>query len=224
MTSSPIRIVARQQRSRRTERALLDAAIDLFRTRGVEAVTVAEIAAAAQLAPATIYRRFGDKEGLLRAAFARFVAEALKVVEQAPIPKSKRPFTAVATEMVVFVLRFSQANQTILQSAYARALVDDFYTGELILLRTRVFDFLTTLSLAHGDEIRHPQPELAVNFVLRQSMAMLSARIEAHRLEVGGGMADDRVFLCELLRSILAYLGVPFNMRSINASLSANGF
>lgn len=46
-------------------RRVQDAALDLFEERGYAAVTVDEIAAAAAVGPATIYRGFGTKEGVV---------------------------------------------------------------------------------------------------------------------------------------------------------------
>src|SRR5512139_2726485 len=114
--------MCRQDRSRRTEQALLDAALALFRERGVEAVTVGDIAAAAGVAPATIYRRFGDKEGLLKEAFARFTEGALEMLEVAPPVRPHRHFVALVADVTALVVRFSQANQRLLQSSYAKAL------------------------------------------------------------------------------------------------------
>jgi len=60
-------IEARQDRSRRTMRRILDAAVRLFVAQGYEATTVARIAHEADIAPGSIYRRFSDKDALLKA-------------------------------------------------------------------------------------------------------------------------------------------------------------
>ncbi|MEV0644159.1 helix-turn-helix domain-containing protein [Phytomonospora sp. NPDC050363] len=46
-------------------RTIQERALDLFDERGFGAVTIEEIAAAAEVSPATVYRYFGTKEGLL---------------------------------------------------------------------------------------------------------------------------------------------------------------
>lgn len=219
----PPRPVSRQARSRRTEQALLDAALALFVERGVDAVPVGDIAAAAGVAPATIYRRFGDKEGLVREAFARFVDNALALLDAAPAAPARQGFVPLVADVTALVLGFSQANQRILQSAYAKALADDFYASRLVLLRARVFALLKERFLRHAGDIRHPEPAVAIDFALRQAVAMLSARIEAGRLEVDGGANDDRTFLRELLRSILSYLQVPYTEQAIDHALAARG-
>lgn len=68
----PVRPVALQERSRRTQRAILDAAARLLEEQGPEALTIAAVSARANVAGATVYRRFGDKEGLLAAIQAEF--------------------------------------------------------------------------------------------------------------------------------------------------------
>jgi AcrR family transcriptional regulator len=65
---------------------VIDAAIGLLDREGRDAVTTRGVAAAAGLQPPTIYRLFGDKDGLLDAVaeygFAKFLAE--KHVDPAP--------------------------------------------------------------------------------------------------------------------------------------------
>lgn len=219
----PARPAPRQDRSRRTEQALLDAALALFRERGVDAVTVGEIAAAAGVAPATIYRRFGDKEGLLKEAFARFVTDALAMLDAAPAPAGRPGFVSLVADVTALVWGFSQANQRLLQSSYAKALADDFYAGHLVTLRARVFALLRERFLLRTAEIGHPEPARAIDFALRQAVAMLSARLEAGRLEVRDGTMDDATFVRELLRSILAYLQVPYTAADIDRALAARG-
>ena len=51
--------------------AVLDAARDLFSRRGIDSVTIAEIAARASLSASTIYAAFKSKEGILRELMRR---------------------------------------------------------------------------------------------------------------------------------------------------------
>ncbi|HET8706095.1 MAG TPA: helix-turn-helix domain-containing protein [Pseudomonadales bacterium] len=213
---------SQQERSRRTEQILLDSALQLFRERGVDAVTVGDIASVAGVAPATIYRRFGDKDGLLREAFARFVLDSLKMLELAPAVKHPH-FIQLVADVTALVLTFSRTNQRLLQSSYAKALVDSFYTEQLVTLRSRTVKMLKDFFLQFTDQIGHEKPGVAIDFALRQAMAMVTARMEAGQLEVEQGAIPDAVFVRELMRSILSYLKVSFTAQAIDKALRARG-
>lgn len=55
----------REQWRRTAMRTIQERALDLFDERGFGAVTIEEIAAAAEVSPSSVYRYFGTKEGLL---------------------------------------------------------------------------------------------------------------------------------------------------------------
>ncbi|MQY27942.1 hypothetical protein NRB56_35250 [Nocardia sp. RB56] len=55
----------RDRKRERTRRSLLEAAVELFETRGYEATTVADIAAAAEVGTRTFFNYFESKEELL---------------------------------------------------------------------------------------------------------------------------------------------------------------
>ena len=55
----------RERKRRRTRRALVDAAVDLFDRQGYDQTTVAEIAAGAQVSPRSFFSYFGSKEEIL---------------------------------------------------------------------------------------------------------------------------------------------------------------
>ncbi|NGP04813.1 TetR/AcrR family transcriptional regulator [Rhodococcus sp. 14C212] len=55
----------REQWRRSAMRTIQERALDLFDERGFNAVTIEEIAAAAEVSPSSVYRYFGTKEGLL---------------------------------------------------------------------------------------------------------------------------------------------------------------
>ncbi len=60
-------------------RTIQERALDLFDERGFDAVTIEEIAAAAEVSPSSVYRYFGTKEGLIVAdEFDSWSQEALE--------------------------------------------------------------------------------------------------------------------------------------------------
>jgi len=65
----------KQARSLETVQRLLDAAEQLLETEGLEAATVPAIAKKARVSVGVVYRRFPDKDTLLRAVWERFLAQ-----------------------------------------------------------------------------------------------------------------------------------------------------
>lgn len=63
--SSPETQDGRTRRRFAAMRRVQEAALDLFEARGFAAVTIEEIAAAAEVGPATVYRNFGSKERIV---------------------------------------------------------------------------------------------------------------------------------------------------------------
>ena len=66
----------RSERAEATRRRVLDAAVRLFVERGYHSTTIESIAAAADVSVETIYKRFGSKAGMLKAARDAAVADA----------------------------------------------------------------------------------------------------------------------------------------------------
>lgn len=70
----------RERKRQRTYRAVSDAAVALFLERGFDAVSVAEVAAAADISKPTLFRYFPAKEDLVLHRFADHEDEAARVV------------------------------------------------------------------------------------------------------------------------------------------------
>ncbi|GAA4502708.1 TetR family transcriptional regulator [Actinoallomurus oryzae] len=71
----------RERRRVKARRTIQERALDLFDERGFDAVTIEEIAAAAEVSPSSVYRYFGTKEGLLVAdEFDSMSQEALEEI------------------------------------------------------------------------------------------------------------------------------------------------
>ncbi|MFF2306929.1 TetR/AcrR family transcriptional regulator [Streptomyces sp. NPDC058128] len=70
----------RERKKARTRQALSDAAVTLFLERGFDAVSVAEVAAAAEVSKPTLFRYFPAKEDLVLHRFADHQDESARVV------------------------------------------------------------------------------------------------------------------------------------------------
>ncbi len=70
----------RARKKARTRDAIADAAISLFLAHGFDAVSVADIAAVAEVSKPTLFRYFAAKEDLVLHGFADHLGEAARVV------------------------------------------------------------------------------------------------------------------------------------------------
>ncbi|MEU9073715.1 TetR family transcriptional regulator [Kitasatospora sp. NPDC004745] len=80
MSTSESETGLRALKKQRTRRAIAEVAIALFLERGFDQVSVAEIAAAAEVSKPTLFRYFGSKEELVLHRFADHLGEAGRVV------------------------------------------------------------------------------------------------------------------------------------------------
>jgi AcrR family transcriptional regulator len=76
----------RERKKQQTRRLIAEAAWGLFADRGFDRVTVAEVAAAAQVAPATVFNYFPSKEDLFFSRLEAFGERLLEAVGGRPAP------------------------------------------------------------------------------------------------------------------------------------------
>ncbi|CAL9499034.1 MULTISPECIES: TetR/AcrR family transcriptional regulator [unclassified Streptomyces] len=76
----------RERKKQRMYRTLSDTAVELFLEKGFDAVSVAEVAAAAEVSKPTLFRYFPAKEDLVLYRIADHEDEAARVAVQGPTP------------------------------------------------------------------------------------------------------------------------------------------
>ncbi|MEV7806354.1 TetR family transcriptional regulator [Microbispora sp. NPDC088329] len=87
----------RERKKQRTRDALIDAALDLFLSRGYEATTIDQIAAEVEVSPRTFFRYFASKEDVALSLTAD--EQEMFLAELVSRPPSESPFTALSQSM-----------------------------------------------------------------------------------------------------------------------------
>ena len=96
----------RERKKRATREAILDAARRLFVERGFDAVTVAEVAAAADVSEKTVFNHFATKEDLVTAGGEERRAALIEAIKARPPGTSvMEPFRALSLELLDAVAR-----------------------------------------------------------------------------------------------------------------------
>jgi AcrR family transcriptional regulator len=85
------------RRGERFRRAVLAATVGLIAAEGIEAATVAAVAAAAGVHETSIYRNFGTWENLVREAVEQHTDSALTVPDTGSVEQDLRQYTASLT-------------------------------------------------------------------------------------------------------------------------------
>jgi AcrR family transcriptional regulator len=174
------------------------------------------IAARAGLSVGVVYRRFRDKDALLRATYERFFGRALEGNRAALAPArwEGQGAEAVVAAVVAGVVRGHVQHRALLRAllAYAESHADPAFHRRVAALNAAAAAQVTTLLDARAAEIGHPEPPLAVGLALGVVGAMLHRWIQTDAgAEPGDGLyanVDATRLATELTRMVLAYLGI----------------
>jgi AcrR family transcriptional regulator len=204
----------RQARSRRTLERLLAATIDVMKDEGLAGVTVPEVAARAGVSTGSIYRRFVDKDALIRAAFLRFL-EASQIASRESLAPER--FAALSLGRTLRGLCRGLVRQ---YRAYPKLLkaLDQFLDvqADAAFREQALSGIADNARLAVGlllpfrDRIASDDPERAITFALLSAttviemQALHSAALWARMLPL-----DDEALAVEAARAMAAYLTSP---------------
>ena len=206
---------AHQARSRESLARLLKAAAEVLNKEGLEGATIPRIAARAGLSPGTVYRRFPDKDALLREVCLRLLEGNYKHSKELLAPErwTGKSLAEMARYVIAMSLKGHQTHRGLLRALLFFTLQhpDAAFVRKSEEFEWQVFRQVGDLMLTRRSEIRHPDPESAVKF------AMLMVGVTANGvLILPRGPSELSRFLPdveaqlerELPRMILRYLGI----------------
>lgn len=202
-----------QQRSRDTVDRLLAATVKALDQDGLEGAVVPKIAALAGVAPASIYRRFPDKDALLREAFLHLLRSS-NTGNREHLHTMLLRDTLEASAAQLMELLFAQYRRhPRLMRALMRFLESEGaseFASEVRLHIAENIEQVVEVLQAFRLEIRHRFPRRALQFaVLSAAGAIESFALEPVSLWQTVLPMSDRQFQAEQARSFVAYLRQP---------------
>jgi AcrR family transcriptional regulator len=193
---------ATRARTRAASHARIEqAALELFRQRGFDRVTVEDVCAAAKVAPATFYRHFGTKEEVVfayREGFAAVLGDAIG--SAADLPEADR--------LPAILMRFAEFLQA---QADVLAVRDEIVLDHPRLMQRtlavqREFEEVLAGGLAR---LRgRPGPDSAARLEAGVGMVVLRVAVREWRQEGGSLLAATRRGLADLT-GVVGRLPVP---------------
>jgi AcrR family transcriptional regulator len=213
----------RQKRSRESLRRMLDAAEVVVAKYGIEGATLPRIAAQARITPTNVYRRFRNKDALIRAVFQRLTDRSSAEVNSQFDPETVRPIGLIqfSRNVIAGMVNGYRANAALSRATveyserhWEAAFIRKARAAEAQSLRQMVATFLIW-----RDQITHPDPEYAIRFAFLMMGFALREVILFERRQIFADvlLLDDDSLKQELPQFFLRYLGVKEGAESLTA-------
>ena len=160
----------------------------------------------AGVSAASIYRRFTDKDGLLREVFERFFARSTKSNEAALAPERWRckSLESSAYTLISGMVSAYRQRRGLLRAviAYGEQHPSAAFRRRPFELRKRSVAAIERIVLLHANEIKHPDPE-GVHFGMQLIALALKERVLPASGKDGRGALSDEELQNELSRMFL---------------------
>lgn len=198
-----------QSRSQETLDRILDAAEQVLGEKAFGEATLAEIMERAGVTVGAFYRRYPDKNALLRHLDERFFGEMLSrgelLFDEARWPNA--PARNIIEEFTTQAVQVYSARRGLLRSLFLRARTDTILQQSALHVNEQFIKRLRALLLARRSQIRHPDPERAIELGFMMTIGAL------RELVVFGETwpappAPTAPLAAEIARMYCGYLGI----------------
>jgi AcrR family transcriptional regulator len=204
-----------QARGRRTLERLLDAAEYILEHDGLEAATVPAIAERAGVSVGNVYKRFPDKDALMRAVYERFFQRSAESNRTALTPERWKNSSAeqIVRSLVRGMVHAYTQHRALLSALvqYAESHADREFRLHAEALRADAFERITALLLTRRKDVGHADPKKAAEFALVVVGLVLRGTLMKQPNQLHPYASSPEKLARELTRMVLAYLEVPIS-------------
>lgn len=197
----------------KTKEAIIEAAIELFTTKGFKGTTIRDIAARAKLNPANISYYFQGKQGLLEACLVSFFEPYLTLLEEEKKKVDWEDPQVCLHRAIRKVLVFQSDNHLLTRLVWREITIDSQVSREIIssyLMKERYYlKALTSSALGENHSA------LPVSMMIIQIKGMLSTPFlnSQYVSEVWGMHPKDPYFIEKYYESVIDWIQAAVNVQ-----------
>lgn len=201
----------RQDRSRRTLEAVLDAVEALIAERGVDVLKLGDIAARAGYTTGAIYARFRDKEALLEQLYDRFVGRAIEAMDEgyAALTAAGVDLAAALTLWVRMLIAHQRQNWSLHNAFLTRIQTEERYRLRSRELTLHAAWVLRQVMEPHRDRIAHDDLDRAAGMAVLILYAAIERAITLREPASVYLPTSDDALVAELVGVLRAYWETP---------------
>lgn len=198
----------KQGRSRQSFERILEATTALLRERPYDQITLADICQRAEVSTGALYGRVAGKDELLRAVQVRFLGNMDNqfTEEAAHIASHAHGLAELVPAVVMGLGKLLRENASVLRAFMLRAPYDETIAAEGGRSALRNHDKFMQLLRACSHEIRHPNPERAINSSMELIYATQARFLGLDSAEGKRGDTGWEDLLVDLSDMVLAFL------------------
>lgn len=211
-------LAPQQDRSRETVARLLKATISMLDQHGLDGSTIPRIAEAAGVAPASVYRRFEDRNALFREALLDTLEKSAAVARKTFHIESfeDQSLAGVVERLVAITMQQYRAHPGLMKALtrFVETDSDKQFRSDALAILSGNFQQFVEILLTFEDEIAHPSPRRAITFALLTMATVIEVRA-LEEVSVWHELLPmaDRDLHAEVTRNVLAYLRSPATPR-----------
>lgn len=207
-------LAPKQKRSRESLKRLLKSAAEVLQEKGLDAATIPMIARRAGLSPGSVYRRFRDKDALLRTLFLGILESSEQHTEEVLGREARAhdPLDVLIKGLVSTTLEGYRKNAALMKALteFARRHPNSAFRRRVDEIEVRNFRRIVDSLLARRGEIMHPNPETAV------SLGLMTLGLSLREIVILDALSEawapllpktDAELVEELSNALLRYLG-----------------
>src|SRR3954462_7476904 len=201
----------RQARSRRTLERLLSATVAVIEEEGLAGVTIPGVAARAGVSTGSIYRRFIDKDALIRGAFLRLLEESRIANRKALKPERFAGLSLVRMSGALCrgLVRQFRSHPKLLKALdqFLDVQTDATFREQAVSMIADNTRMAVELLLPFRDRIASNDPERAITFALLSAVTVIEMHaLHSAALWIRMLPLNDEALAAEAARAMTAYL------------------
>jgi AcrR family transcriptional regulator len=210
MSAAKKAFTPQQERSRATADRLISATIQILDEHGLEGAVIPKIADKAGVAHGSVYRRFSDKDALIRAACLYVLQRSNEGNRTLLKAALLRPSLEETCGWFLGLLLLQYRSHPKLLQALAQFVAEDddkAFTSEAHRLLSANIDEIASVFLTFQSEIDHAEPRRALRFAILNAITSIRAIVfEPKSLWYGLIPGPEDALVTELMRAFISYL------------------